>query len=55
MSARVLLNLLNQVDGKVIKYKACFAFYYFRNKFNKFNITRAQMLDYIYHMILKLF
>ena len=28
---------------------------HFRNKFNKFNITGARMLDYIYHMTLKLF
>ena len=26
----------------------------FRNKFNKFNITRARMLDSIYHMTLRL-
>ena len=26
------------------------AFYLFRNEFNKFNNTRAQMLDSIYHM-----
>ena len=26
----------------------------FRNKFNKFNDTGAPMLDYIYHMTLKL-
>ena len=26
----------------------------FRNEFNKFNNTGARMLDYIYHMILKI-
>ena len=26
----------------------------FRNKFNKFNNTGARMLDYIYHVTLKL-
>ena len=26
----------------------------FRNEFNKFNNTGARMLDYIYHMTLKL-
>ena len=36
--------------GKVIKCSARLAFYHFRNKFNKFNNTRAQMLDSIYHM-----
>ena len=38
MSAHVLLNLL----------------YEFRNEFNKFNNTRARMLDSIYHMTLRL-
>ena len=27
----------------------------FRNEFNKFNNTRARMLDSIYHMTLRLF
>ena len=43
MSAHVLLNLFNEL-GKS----------FFRNEFNKFNNTRAQMLDYIYHMTLRL-
>ena len=38
MSAHVLLNLLLS----------------FRNKFNKFNNTRTQMLDSTYHMALRL-
>ena len=38
MSARVLLNLLNE-SGNI-----------FRNEFNKFNNTRAWMLDSIYHL-----
>ena len=38
MSAHVLLNLLNEL-GKKIKFED-----------NKFNITRARMLDSIYHM-----
>ena len=50
MSAHVLLNLLNKL-GKEIKCEACRAFYhFFRNEFNKFNNTRARMLDSIYHM-----
>ena len=54
LSAHVLLNLLNEL-GKAIKYEACRAFYrFFRNEFNKFNNTRARMLDYIYHMTLRL-
>ena len=50
MSANVLLNLLNEL-GKEIKCEACRAFYlFFRNEFNKFNNTRARMLDSIYHI-----
>ena len=41
MSAHVLLNLLNKL-GKS------------RNEYNKFNNTRARMLDSIYHMTLRL-
>ena len=33
--------------GKEINCDACQAFYLFRNKFNKFNNTRAQMRDSI--------
>ena len=40
--------------GKDIKCEACQGFYFFRNKFNKFNNTRARMLDSIYHMTFKL-
>ena len=46
MSAHVLLNLLNEL-GKEIKCEACY-------EFNKFNYTRARMLDSIYHMTLRL-
>ena len=54
MSAHVLLNLLNEL-GKRDKMEACRAFYlFFRNKFYKFNNTRAGILDSIYHMTLKL-
>ena len=38
MSAYVLLNLLNELEKEI----EC--------KFNKFNNTKAQMLDSIYHM-----
>ena len=44
MSAHVLLNLLNEL-GKRDK---------MRNKFNKFNNTRARLLDSIYHKPLRL-
>ena len=47
MSAHVLLNLLNKL-GKRDK------MWGFRNEFNKFNNTRARMLDSIYHMTLRL-
>ena len=53
MSAHVLLSLLSEL-GKEIKYEACRAFYFFRNEFNKFNNTRARMLDSFYHMTLRL-
>ena len=50
MSAHVLLNLLNKL-GKRYKMR-CLAsiLSLFRNEFNKFNNTRARMLDSIYHM-----
>ena len=47
MSANVLLNLLNEL-GKRDKILGSL----FRNDFNKFNNTRARMLDSIYHMTL---
>ena len=45
MSAHVLLNLLNEL-GKRDKMRGLL----FRNDFNKFNNTRAQLLDSIYNM-----
>ena len=50
LSAHVLLNLLNKL-GKRDKMRGLPSILsLFRNKFNKFNNTRAQMLDYIYHI-----
>ena len=50
MSAHVLLNLLNEL-GKRDKMRGLPSILsVFRNEFNKFNNTRAQMLDSIYHM-----
>ena len=50
MSAHVLLNLLNEF-GKRDKMRGLPSILsLFRNEFNKFNNTRARMLDYIYHM-----
>ena len=50
MSAHVSLNLLN-VLGKRDKMRGLPSILsLFRNEFNKFNNTRARMLDSIYHM-----
>ena len=49
MSAHVLLNLLNEL-GKSDKMRGLPSILsLFRNEFNKFNNTRGQMLDSIYH------
>ena len=55
MSAHVLLNLLNllrkrdkALRDKMQGFPNILSL--FRNKFNKFNNTRAGMLDSIYHM-----
>ena len=47
MSVHVLLNLLNKL-GKRDKMRGILSL--FRNEFNKFNNTRARILDSIYHM-----
>ena len=50
MSAHVFLNLLNEL-GKRDKMRGLPSILFlFRNEFNKFNNTRARMLDFIYHM-----
>ena len=50
MSAHVLLNLLNELGkrDKMLGLPSILSI--FRNEFNKFNNTRARMLDSIYHM-----
>ena len=49
MSAPVLLNLFNEL-GKSDKMQGLSSILsLFRNEFNKFNNTGAQMLDSIYH------
>ena len=53
MSVHVLLILLSSL-AKEKKPEACRAFNLFCNKLNKLNNTGAQMLDSIYHMILKI-
>ena len=53
MSAHDLLNLLNEL-GKSDKVRGLPSILsLFRNEFNKFNKTRARMLDSIYHMTLR--
>ena len=51
MSAHVLYEFIKRVGEKRwIKCEACCAFYLFCcTVFNKFNNTKARMLDYIYH------
>ena len=53
MSAKVLLNLLNELRkrDKIRGLPSISSI--FRNKFNKFNNTGAQMLDSNYHMTLE--
>ena len=54
MSAHVLLILLNELGkrGKMRGLPNILSL--FRNEFNKFNNTRARMLDSIYHMKLRI-
>ena len=54
MSAHVLLNLLNEL-GKRDKMRGLPSILsLFRNEFNKFNNTRARILDSINHMTITL-
>ena len=54
MSAHVLLNLLNKL-GKRDKMRGLPSiFSLFRKAFNKYNNTRARMLDSIYNMTYRL-
>ena len=54
MSAHVLLNLLNELRKRDKMQGLPSILSLFRNKFDKFNNTGAQMIDSIYHMTLKL-
>ena len=55
MSAHVLLILLNKLGEKRDKMGGMLNILsLFRNKFNEFNNTGAEMLDSIYHLTLKL-
>ena len=54
MRAHVLLTLLNKL-GKRDKMRGLPSILsFFHKEFNKFNNTRARMLDSIYHMTLRL-
>ena len=55
MSAHVLLNLLNELGKRDNMRGLPSILFLFRNEFNKFNHTRARMLDSSYHMALSLF
>ena len=50
MSAHVLLYLLNELGRRDKMRGRPSILSLFRNKLNKFNKTRARMLDSIYHM-----
>ena len=54
MGAHIFLNLLNEL-GKRDKMRGLPSLLsLFRNEFNKFNNTRARMLDSTFHLTLKL-
>ena len=53
MSAHVLLNLLNKLGRDKMRGLSS-VLSLFPNEFNECNNTRAQMLDSIYHMALRL-
>ena len=50
MSAHVLLNFFNELGKRDNMRGLPSILTLFRNEFNKFNNTRARMLDSIYHM-----
>ena len=54
MSVHVLLNLIEELRKRDKMLGLLSILSLFRNKFNKFSNTGAQMLESIYHMILKL-
>ena len=54
MSAHVLLNLLNELRKRDKMRGLPSILSLFRNESNKFNNTRARMLDSFYHMALRL-
>ena len=53
MSAHVLLNLLNELSKRDKTRGLPNILSLFHNEFNKFNDSRARMLDSIHHMTLR--
>ena len=53
MNAHVLLNLLSELEIRDKMRGLPSILSLFRNEFNRFNYTRARMLDSIYHMTLR--
>ena len=53
MGTHILLNLLNELGKSDKMWGLPNILSLFRNKFNKLNNAWAQMLDSIYHMMLK--
>ena len=54
MSVHALLKLLNELGIRDKRQGLPRILSLFRNEFNQFNNTRARMLDFIYHMTLRL-
>ena len=54
MSVHVLYNLLNELWKRDKMRGLSSILSLFRYEFNKFNYTRARMLDSIYHMTLRI-
>ena len=54
MNAHVLFDLLNEFGRRDKMCGLPNILFLFRNEFNKFNNTRARMLDSVYQMTLKL-
>ena len=54
MSVHVLLNLLKELGEKDKMLRLLSILSIFRNEFNKFDNTRARMLDYIYNYNIKI-
>ena len=54
ISAHVSLNLLNELGKSDTMRCLPSILLLFRNEFNKFNNTRARVLDSVYHMTLRI-